>query len=58
MSIRTIADEPARKIEMLESVVPIMENGVRQNKYVYAARLNEGPWLALEPLGNRIPSDW
>ena len=58
MGIHTIADEPGRKIEMLESQVPVMNNGIRQNRYVYTARLNEGPWVDLTKDGNRIPSHW
>lgn len=58
MGIRVVTDEPARKIEMLESQVPVMVNGLSQVKYCYHARRNEGEWLSLETLGNRIPEDW
>lgn len=58
MGISVITDEPGRKIEMLESIVPVMVNNIRQNRYVYSARLNEGKWVDLTALGNRIPEDW
>lgn len=58
MPIHIIADEPGRKIEMLESNVPVVNNGIRQSKYCYSARLNDGPWVDLERMGNRIPEEW